>query len=458
MQLWTDYEGLTIDGAYPLKRLLLPEGRSAFFSTANGKGEPLVLRLIECHFDQEEILARWRCLEALNHRALLRLERYGPIDLDGDPAVYAVLEKVDANLLDALDHGHLSVKETAQIAGCLLSALEMLHNHGFVHEHVEARNVFAVGDTVKLRSDCIREAREGEEGREAKRRDGHDAAVVLLQALTQRLNLDGVQEAEIPAPLGEMIRNGMNGRWGLAEMRRALEGSKLVANNLEAAAKPVSAMPVARKPVAAATAPTAEPGARAEAKREGSPQLRLEFSSARKERAAWDENPMRPGMRQQVFRRLQREGIALRSRWMAPAAAAAMLVVAGILFLHAWHSRTGTAKTVHPAARVAMTPPAPKRETGSLHAAKAAKPAAGKSGRTDWRVIAYTYSDQPAAQKMATKLAERHPELKPEVFTPRGHAPYLVAVGGVMDRKQAYALAHRARALGLPRDAYAQNY
>jgi hypothetical protein len=80
------------------------------------------------------------------------------------------------------------------------------------------------------------------------------------------------------------------------------------------------------------------------------------------------------------------------------------------------------------------------------------------SGRTDWRVIAYTYGDQPAAQKMATKLAERHPELKPEVFAPRGHAPYLVAVGGVMDRKQAYALAHRARALGLPRDAYAQNY
>jgi hypothetical protein len=40
MQLWTDYEGVTIDGAFPLQKLLLPEGRSAFFSTAGPKGEP----------------------------------------------------------------------------------------------------------------------------------------------------------------------------------------------------------------------------------------------------------------------------------------------------------------------------------------------------------------------------------------------------------------------------------
>jgi hypothetical protein len=38
MQLWTDYEGVTIDGAFPLRKLLMPEDRSAFFSTAGPNG------------------------------------------------------------------------------------------------------------------------------------------------------------------------------------------------------------------------------------------------------------------------------------------------------------------------------------------------------------------------------------------------------------------------------------
>src|SRR5579863_1226544 len=136
MQLWTEYEGVTIDGAFPLHKLLLPEGRSAFFSTANENGEHVVMRLIECHFDEEEILARWSTVEALHHPNFLHLERYGQIELDGGPVVYAVFEKVDANLAAILEEGHLSVVDTAQLAASLVSALEMLHNHGFIHEHV----------------------------------------------------------------------------------------------------------------------------------------------------------------------------------------------------------------------------------------------------------------------------------------------------------------------------------
>ena len=83
MQLWTDYEGLTIDGAFPLKKLLMPEGRSAFFSTTNSKGDPLFLRLIECHFDEEEILARWRSVQALGHPNFLKLERFGQLVRSG---------------------------------------------------------------------------------------------------------------------------------------------------------------------------------------------------------------------------------------------------------------------------------------------------------------------------------------------------------------------------------------
>jgi eukaryotic-like serine/threonine-protein kinase len=444
MQLWTDYEGLTIDGAFPLKRLLLPEGRSAFFSTANGKGDSVVLRLIECHFDEEEILARWRCLEALNHPGFLKLERFGQIELDGSPAVYAVFEKVDANLADPLQRGHLSVKETAQIAACLLPALEMLHTHGFVHEHVEPRNVFAVGDAVKLRSDCIREAPEGDEGRQAKQRDVHDLAVTLLQTLTLCNTLDGVREAELPAPFGDMVRNGISGAWGLAEMSAALQGRSGVAARVKPPVAPAAPSAAARQPAAAAPPPRQQRTA--------------------EENTRWDGNVVRSTMRQEIADREEEPGFSLRARWTSLAAMVVLLVLVGGWMLH--HALRGHASQAAAASASGKTTQG--RVAGNKAAAAAAAPRAGlkmpaaehaaAGPRSQWRVIAYTYDHQNEAQKKAAAIAGKHPNLHPQVFAPRGHAPYLVAVGGVMTRDQAYALARRARGMGLPRDTYAQNY
>lgn len=90
MQLWTEYEGHTIDGAFLLEKLLLSEGRSAFFSTSNGNGVPKLVRLIASHFDEEEILARWRRVVSLDHPNILKIERYGQVVLDDTTLVYAV--------------------------------------------------------------------------------------------------------------------------------------------------------------------------------------------------------------------------------------------------------------------------------------------------------------------------------------------------------------------------------
>ena len=224
MQLWTDYEGVIIDGAFPLQKLLLPEGRSAFFSTAGSRGEPTVVRLIECHFDEDEILARWRSVNALSHPNFLRFEHFGQTELDGRPVLYAVFENVDANLAGVLDQGHLTVKDVAQLAYSLVAALDVLHTHGFIHEHIEPRNIFAVSDVVKLRSDCIREAPEGEQGRAAKQRDVHDFATVLLQALTQQSSIEGIPDFAMPPPFGQIIRNGLDGTWDLENIKAAQEG------------------------------------------------------------------------------------------------------------------------------------------------------------------------------------------------------------------------------------------
>jgi eukaryotic-like serine/threonine-protein kinase len=86
----------------------------------------------------------------------------------------------------------------------------------------------------------------------------------------------------------------------------------------------------------------------------------------------------------------------------------------------------------------------------------AAGAAVGGSAR--WRVIAFTYNQEDQAQHKAAEIAQSHPDLSPSVFTPNGHAPFLVALGGPMSKQDAFALSGKAKREGLPKDVYAQNY
>ena len=85
-------------------------------------------------------------------------------------------------------------------------------------------------------------------------------------------------------------------------------------------------------------------------------------------------------------------------------------------------------------------------------------PTRGAQSRTQWRVIAYTYNHRDQAQKKVATITGKYPDLHPEVFTPTGRAPYLVTLGGVMSKDDAFAFARKARSRGLPRDTYAENY
>jgi eukaryotic-like serine/threonine-protein kinase len=465
MQLWTDYQGVTIDGAFPLKKLLMPEGRSAFYSTAGPNGEPTVLRLIECHFDEHEILARWRGVQALNHPNFLRFEHFGQTELDGSRVVYAVLEKVDANLAEVLDRGSLPLKDVAQLASSLVAALDALHTHGFIHEHIEPRNIFGKNGLVKLRSDCIREAPEGEEGRALKQRDLCDLATVLLQGLTQRESIAGIPDSALPPPFAQIIRNGLDGTWKLENIRAALEshfGSQPpVAPTSLHGAPATTALP-AQKASSAAAKPSLRP----------EPQLPLplrngdrnaEFSRptqrdthSRKatqgrtwgRTRAQDDQPLSP-----PYRSLRTSGMA-----------ALLLLLSTWALAHAWnahrHNAAHAAAISQPTAQPAAPSTQPIPTTPTPIAANAPRPSLTASPGThaDWRVITFTYNHRTDAEKKAAALAQSHPELQPEVFTPSGHAPYLVAIGGLTDRDTANALVTRSHSLGLPHDIYAQNY
>jgi hypothetical protein len=440
MELWTEYEGRTIDGAFPLTKLIRPEGRSAFFSTSNGVGGPTVIRLIESHFDDEEILVRWRGIQALNHPNLVKLIQFGRVTLDETSLVYAVMEPVDANMGEILAERRLTVQETRQVATSLASALEALHTNGFVHEHIEPANVLAVGEAIKLRSDCIRETPEGHEGRQLKSKDARDFAVVLLQALTQKKTLEEAKrDLPLDAQFDEIIRKGMSGEWGIPEIVAAL--------------RPDTEIRVEARPVA-----VSEP--RAEKVVETPAEL-----------------PTYPTHRVQVP--VEEESRGIEGRRLAIGVGAMLLLLLVAFLVHGRWSKSSAAVQANAAVPAIATeasdaaPAPPALETPAGDAAPvvaAPTPAAVTavasvpertaqgSGTGQWRVVAFTYNGEALAQQKVASIAAKHPDLRPEVFTPNGHAPYLVVVGGTMSRDEAFAMVRKGRGEGLPHDSYAQNY
>ena len=113
----------------------------------------------------------------------------------------------------------------------------------------------------------------------------------------------------------------------------------------------------------------------------------------------------------------------------------------------------GAPETVKPA-------PATGTKTGTRPppAKTSVEPAPAGTERSVWHVVAYTYNREEAAQHKATELAAQYPQLEPQVFSPNGQAPYLVTLGGGMNRQEAFARRDAARTAGMPSDTYAQNF
>jgi hypothetical protein len=462
MDLWTEYEGRTIDGAFPLLKLIRPEGRSAFFSTPNGTGRPTAIRLIESHFDGDEIVGRWQAVTALNHPNLVKLKKFGHVVVDETPLVYTVMETADGNLAEILQERCLTEEETREVATSVLAALEALHANGFVHEHVEPGNVMAVGESIKLRSDCIREAPEGDEGQTLKQRDVHDYAVVLLESLTQRKTL----ESALPAPFYEIVRKGMNGDWGLAQIAGALKVAGAVPTKVAPSTPPVTAAPpsISAAPVvgttssvSAAVRPSAATNVPAQERPVSPAPLVAPPSVARRIQVPVDEE----------------RGVGLKG--IAYGVGILLIILLGWYFVHSKTTNTSSAgqtaasatgpvvqesapATAKSSAANARVSPKPSSAVVAAKTSAAAGLGAAGAGSGKWRVIAFTYNREDQAQQKVASIAQSHPDLSPSVFTPTGEAPFLVTVGGSMSKQEAFAFSGKAKREGMPGDTYAQNY
>ena len=432
MNFWNDYEGKTIDEKYPLEKLLYPEGRSGFFTTSNGTGTRAVVRLTESLNDERDTFEQWEIVRGLNHPHLIAVKSYGQTILDDTPLIFAVLEPSDASLAEILKDRAMTADETREIASSVLSALKELHAAGLFHGHVEPASVLAVGEVVKLRSDCVRRLPGGYDGERLKALEVQDLATLLLEALTQQRRQ---QNAALPAPFDRIVRNGIAGTWGFKEISEALEPERpVIATPTPAPAKALNDAP--------ADVLLAEPAVDSVADRAPQP-IRASTSSAE----SGDPWPRRTGP------------------IIVVGAVVLLLILSVFYFFH-----RGSVK--HPAIANSAPPPVLNTPPVSSPAPAPTPPPTASplvavapptetnppQGKQIWRVVAYTYKNQEQAQHKVSSIEEHHSGFKPEVFAPNGHAPYLVTLGGPLSHDEAVALRRKAQAEGLPRDTYTQNY
>jgi hypothetical protein len=357
--------------------------------------------------------------------------------------VYALLEPFDQTLAEVLRDRTLAPEEAREVTETLLSTLEAVEGAGLYHGHVDASGVLGVGDKIKLRSDCLT-ARHGDS-------DAPALAALVYNALTGRRFSSERDALQLPAPFATLVRAGAGSNGSLAAMRRALSGPAV--NNPGTPA----ATPSAAGAVAAATASVSPAVSRANATPRPAP----------RPSASKDELDSRPRKRSVTVAAIVIMAIVLVVFWYAfkrpthpapisgeatpasqPQAAPATTAAAPPAA-----TPTGDAANATGAPRTVKPAPRPSPATSAADAT----PANGEP-RSVWHVVAYTYLRESAAQRMAAQLATKYPQLEPQVFTPTGHAPYLVTLGGGTDRQQAFERREAARAAGMPSDTYTQNF
>jgi hypothetical protein len=470
MQFWNELEGRTIDGVYPLRRLVRSEGRHAWFETEAAEPEtgPATISLTEAATDADEVLERLRAAQGLKHPNLVTITKVGQVRVDTTLVIYAVMEHIEQSLSDVLQVQALSPEEGREVAEALVSSLTAIHQQGMSHGRVEAASVLATEETVKLRSDCLHTTTAGQ---------ADDVAAIgptLFHAFTQRkaLSATDAQINRIPAPFGEIIRNSFARRWTLAQISNALKPVLPAASvsPQPAAPAPPPTPPPTPPRVAAPTPPAPLPPPVAKAAVNPPPPPAY--------RPAAPDPPSRRALRDEEEEPAERKPLLLYG-----AVGLIVLAIIGWLLFRP-HSAPAPAEAPNPPAQATApaaapepvpTPPAvsttkpsaAKRSPAPAMAARSAAttpattPAATvpANGRTVWRVVAYTYRGQTKATDMVAKISDKHSDLDAEVFNPPGRGGvYLVTVGGAMDHDAAVKMLSKAQREGLPADAYVQNF
>jgi hypothetical protein len=418
MDLWNEYEGKILAEPYPLEKLIYLEGRSGFFLTSHGNGAPAVVRLTQTSSDDGELLAQWHAVAALNEPHLVALKSFGETVLDRVPVTFAVMERPDATLAEILRERPMTAAETRQIAAGVVPALRALHEHGLAHGHLDSASVVAIGETIKVRSDCARKIANHDDAAKLKERDVRDLAVLLCECLTQKRVKAG-ELPQLPEPFDRIALHGLSGAWGLDDISRALEpATPSVPGAVASAVAAESETAGPWMPASVGTlSPEPEPEVRKGAEPTTSPNSKAEARAA----------------------------ISVRDRNFLVATAAVTVLIVLWLCIHlvTGHIPEAAIQGSQTSGAVANSAVAPAPAASSTGAAAVASI---PSKAASWRIVAYSFRREDEATEKAKTLQRKHPGMDPEVVRATGRLPYLVTLGGQMTRTDALGLEQRLHA------------
>jgi TonB family protein len=154
------WEDKIVEGKYPLLELLGSGPRGTVFRTefqeATGR-QIAAIKLIPVETKNLEAqLSRLRAAMELSHPNLLKIFDLGQCQIKREPTIFVVTEYAEENLAQVLPSRPLTAGEAEQMLPPLIEALSYLHRKGLVHGRIQPSNVMAIGDTLKLSTDCVR--------------------------------------------------------------------------------------------------------------------------------------------------------------------------------------------------------------------------------------------------------------------------------------------------------------
>jgi eukaryotic-like serine/threonine-protein kinase len=483
-------QGTTLDGAYLLGQCLGADERTIIFKAQVQAGSPetAIVKIYRAEATAaEDQTAVWEEIKNLKHPNLAAIFGAGRTSVQAHKLIYVAVEPPDEILDKILRERALDADEAGELVVSVCRGLERLHAAGFVHGSVSPGEVLGIGDAIKLSTEGVRKpssttdlglndakyrAPESPNGNTTPAADVWCLGATLFEAMTRReFAADSRAEAaKLPAPFGSIIHRCLytdpEARCTLHEVVQLYEGRSR-AFSAAAGADAGSIVRDLREAPGTSTIPRAR----------NQSQVVQVLPNAGGDREIYHVNAAEP--RRRIWAYL----------------AIALLLVVGLIWLarprksgqrgtapNSVVSTAGarrqpaaapTANAAAPVIRQKSPQPAPAQITRTLtpaHPVTSAQvnenqrqPAAANQTHyvngPVWRVVVYTYDNSVGAQKSASSINNKHPDLNAHVFSPNGNTgPYLVVVGGEMNRDDALALRQKARRLGMPPDTYVQNY
>ena len=403
-QLQERWEGVSLPGDYLLQQWVSGDDRTGFFDALQGEETgPAAPRfsikvVAQADADGSGQLAIWQRTRELDHPNLRRLVDFGRAELDGQIVLYAVMEKADDSLSSGLSQGPISEPEAREVLNAAISAMRYLQDRGLTMASLDPDHVLAVGDAIKLDTDELK-----------------------------------------VVPLETPFRHELGVFWDQVSPSSTVRRRAILSEALGEEPVPVEVPPLAvPKPVQTTSTASSLAEARAASGSVTAPPDQISEPSG---------------------------GLP---KWVFVGAAAVVLLILGLNLRRApdTPAQAGSAPPTPVSTTIVAKPASPsaaRPDAGTkpspLDAATRTSTTRAASGQAMWRVIAFTYKSEGAAQRKVDQVNRTSPDLAATVFSPREkQGYYLVALGGRMTHEAAVRLQKKARAGRVAHDAYIQNY